>query len=106
MNILTKILFLLSFLGSVLADDWRANTYISPLDVQVITKQVTELQWHYNTNMDAGTALRSVLPLNDPRFLKRVQNVVGVFCPDPIFQGWTATGGELADLILEQYRQT
>lgn len=68
---------------------------IGDLDRLVAKEQLRELHWFYNTNMDAAAAIRSKLgPAGtSTEFQQRVANVISVFCPDPIFQGWFARTG-------------
>ncbi len=76
---------LLLLAGSAAAERHR----ISDLDRLVAKEQVTELHYTYNTNLDALAAIWS-REGNSTNFQQRVANTVGIFCPDPDFQGWYA----------------
>lgn len=108
-------LFVLLFLGVLAAaSPCLAYRRINDLDRLVAKDKLTELQWFYNGNMDAAAALRSKWPATpagtaqavaDPEFAARVANIRDVFCPDPIFKGWTATGGTNGDVqMATRYR--
>jgi hypothetical protein len=96
-------LFVLLFLGVLaLSSPCLAGRRVNDLERLVAKEQLSELHWFYNGNMDAAAALRSKWPatpagtaqaIADPEFAARVANIRDVFCPDPIFKGWTATGG-------------
>ena len=77
----------------LLANTCLAARRVNDLERLVAKEQLTELHWHYNGNMDAIAALRSIYPVTDARVLNRVALLRDIFCPDPIFKGWLATGG-------------
>jgi hypothetical protein len=66
---------------------------VNDLERLIAKEQLSELHWHYNGNMDAIAALRSIYPVTDARVINRVALLRDIFCPDPIFKGWKATGG-------------
>lgn len=66
---------------------------VNDLERLIAKEQLSELHWHYNGNMDAIAALRSIYPVTDSRVINRVAMLRDIFCPDPIFKGWVATGG-------------
>lgn len=91
-----KTAFLVAIVLGLLVIFAEANNRrrINDLELLLIERQVKKLQWFYNNNMDTSAAVFSKTQNRaDPEFTLHVDNTVGVFCPDPEFQGWTATGG-------------
>jgi len=91
--LLMKSTLVLSVLVLALLISSASARRVKDLDRLLAKDAVRELQWFYNSNMDAAAAVLSTRSRSSPEFNQRVNNVVGVFCPDPEFQGWTATGG-------------
>jgi len=110
-------LFVLLFLGVLaVTSPCFAHRKVNDLERLIAKEQLSELHWFYNGNMDAAAALRSKWPLTpagsqqalaDPEFAARVANIRDVFCPDPIFKGWRATGGANGGVQMStRYRDT
>lgn len=72
---------------------------INDLQRVIAERDVEKLQYFYNTNMDGTTA--AFYSSNSAAFAERVANVISVFCPDPLFEGWTAAGN--ADGSIQMY---
>lgn len=66
-----------------------AKHKINALDRLIAKDEIKELHYDYNTNLDALAAVWSGEG-NSANFQARVAHVVGIFCPDPDFQGWNA----------------
>lgn len=100
-------LLLLAMLGLFLCfADAHNRPRISDLDRLVYKEQVRELHFFYNGNMDDAAAIYGAQGRSEA-FVKRFNNVLSVFCPDPDFQGWFARGGPYGDSPLTaRYRDT
>ena len=68
-----------------------ARRRVSEVDELIISKRVTELQWKYNRLVDTTAARGTQFPHTDPVYQAELAELINVFCPDPEFQGWTAT---------------
>lgn len=69
-----------------------AKRQLSELEELVHERHLRKLHWFYNSNMDNAAAIRSKLgPTGtSAEYLERVNNVMSVFCDDPLFKGWFA----------------
>lgn len=97
---LVKLIVLAAIIGVALA-----RRECDKLDRLHYKDKVEELHWFYNTNLDSAAALGTIRPFNDTDYQRRLQAVIGVFCPDPIFDGWVARGGPNGDPQLAARRR-
>ena len=99
---MARLPVLAAIIGVALAGGRRECDKLDHLDYK---DTVAEIHWFYNTNLDSAAALGGARPFNNPEYQRRLQAVIGIFCPDPIFDGWVARGGPNGDAQLAAHRR-